>query len=76
MGPIASGGVQVLNPEIVRRLGIDERSIDLVAEREARELERRAHTYRGDRQSLVDLGWGPTIDYSIDLAFLTMRLRA
>ena len=49
MGAIATGGVQVLNPEIVRALGIDERTIDRVAELEGRELSRRALAYRGER---------------------------
>jgi putative phosphoribosyl transferase len=49
MGAIASGGVQVLNPDIVRALGIPDRTIDRVADVEGRELERRARAYRGDR---------------------------
>jgi putative phosphoribosyl transferase len=49
MGAIATGGVQVLNPDIVRALGIPERTIDRVAEVEGRELARRAHAYRGER---------------------------
>jgi len=49
MGAIATGGVQVLNPDIVRALGISEGTIDRVAAQEGRELDRRAHAYRGDR---------------------------
>jgi len=49
MGAIATGGVQVLNPDIVRALGITEQAIDRVAELESRELARRAHAYRGER---------------------------
>jgi putative phosphoribosyl transferase len=49
MGAIASGGVQVLNPDIVSALGITEHTIDRVAESEGRELERRARAYRGER---------------------------
>jgi putative phosphoribosyl transferase len=48
MGAIASGGVQVLNSDIIRALGIDDRIIDRVAAVEGRELERRARVYRGD----------------------------
>lgn len=48
MGAIASGGVRVLNQEIVRSLRIDETTINNVAEKEQRELERRASLYRGD----------------------------
>ncbi|NJR73649.1 MAG: phosphoribosyltransferase [Scytonema sp. CRU_2_7] len=49
MGAIASGGVQVLNEEIVRSLGISEVVIQKVAAKEQQELERREHLYRGDR---------------------------
>jgi len=49
MGAIATGGVQVLNPGIVSALGISEQTIDRVAAAEGRELERRAHAYRGER---------------------------
>lgn len=52
MGAIASGGVRVLNEEAVRTLGIDQATIDTVAERELVELQRREHTYRGDRPPL------------------------
>src|SRR5881398_2425360 len=41
MGAIASGGVRVLNDEVVRLLQIPEEVIDSVAESEWRELERR-----------------------------------
>ncbi len=49
MGAIASGGVRVLNDEIVQGLGIPDNVIDAVAAREQRELARREHLYRGDR---------------------------
>jgi putative phosphoribosyl transferase len=49
MGAIATGGVQVLNPDIVRALGISDHTIDRVAQVEGRELDRRARAYRGDR---------------------------
>jgi putative phosphoribosyl transferase len=52
MGAIASGGVRVLNAEIVRELGLDEQLIDRVAAREGEELARREHAYRGDRPPL------------------------
>lgn len=48
-GAIASGGVRVLNEEVVRGLDISDAAIDLVAQREYRELERRERAYRGDR---------------------------
>jgi putative phosphoribosyl transferase len=48
MGAIASGGVRVLNEEIVRGLGVSEQTIERVAAREQRELRRREHAYRGN----------------------------
>ncbi len=52
MGAIASGGIRVLNQDVVRALGIPERVIDEVANREQRELERRAELFRGSRGPL------------------------
>lgn len=49
MGAIASGGIRVINEELVATLSIPESVIDAVAEREQRELERREREYRGDR---------------------------
>lgn len=49
MGAIASGGVRVLNDDVVQALHIPERVIEAVAARELRELERRERAYRGDR---------------------------
>jgi len=49
MGAIASGGIRVLNPEVVRMLRVPEHAIDAVAAKEERELERRERAYRGDR---------------------------
>lgn len=49
MGAIAEGGVQVLNHEVVRELGISPEVIDQVAARETIELERRARLYRDGR---------------------------
>lgn len=47
MGAIASGGVRVLNDDVVDRLGISTAAINAVAEKEQRELERRELAYRG-----------------------------
>src|SRR2546425_20005 len=41
MGAIASGGIKVLNEEVVQGLGIPDWMIDEAAQREQRELERR-----------------------------------
>ena len=49
MGAIASGGVVVLNDEVVRSGTVRRAEIDRVIESERRELERREHRYRGDR---------------------------
>src|SRR5215217_1533133 len=49
MGAIATGGVRVLNKEVVRYLNIPGEVIDAVAAEEQRELERRERLYRGDR---------------------------
>jgi predicted phosphoribosyltransferase len=49
MGAIATGGVRVLNGSVVESLGISDETIDSVAERELRELERRERAYRGER---------------------------
>lgn len=49
MGAIASGGVRVLNYDVVSWLGISGKTIDTVAAHEFRELQRRDRAYRGDR---------------------------
>jgi len=49
MGAVATGGVRVLNDEIVRGLGISDHQIDAVVARELHELARRERLYRGDR---------------------------
>jgi len=49
MGAIATGGVRVLNPDVVRPLQIADEIIDAVAQQELRELERRERLYRDDR---------------------------
>jgi putative phosphoribosyl transferase len=49
MGAIASGGARVLNEEVVNALGVPERVLEQVTERERAELERRERAFRGDR---------------------------
>jgi putative phosphoribosyl transferase len=51
MGAIASGGVRVLNYDVLSWLKISSKTIDEVAARELRELQRRDRLYRGDRPS-------------------------
>ncbi|OAI43231.1 phosphoribosyl transferase [Verrucomicrobia bacterium SCGC AG-212-E04] len=49
MGAIASGGVRVLNREVVEVAGVPDQVIDAVAAQEQAELERRERIYRGDQ---------------------------
>jgi predicted phosphoribosyltransferase len=49
MGAVASGGVRVLNHEVVEALHISHQAIESVSKEELRELERRERAYRGSR---------------------------
>jgi putative phosphoribosyl transferase len=49
IGAIASGGIRVLNEDIIRVLSVPEEVINMVARNELQELERREHHYRGNR---------------------------
>jgi putative phosphoribosyl transferase len=49
MGAIATGGVCLLNDDVVQRLRIPAEVIDAVAAVQREELERRERAYRGDR---------------------------
>lgn len=52
IGAIASGGVRVLNEDIIHALNIPEAMINRVAQQELQELGRREQLYRGDRPML------------------------
>ncbi len=52
LGAIASGGVRILNHDIVDTLQISEQEIENIAGQEQQELERREHSYRGNRPPL------------------------
>ncbi len=52
MGAIASGGVRVLNDEVLEYMPLPPSAIEAVAEREERELTRREKEYRGNRPPL------------------------
>jgi predicted phosphoribosyltransferase len=52
MGAIASGGVGVLNDEVVRLYRIPPQVVDAIAREEQTELERREQAYRGGRPPL------------------------
>ena len=49
MGAIASGGVRVLNRDIVEDIGISRPEVEAVTRAEEAELRRRERVYRGDR---------------------------
>jgi putative phosphoribosyl transferase len=49
MGAVATGGVRVLNKDVVEQLGITRDEIEQVTQRERAELARREALYRGDR---------------------------
>ncbi|MFB7512577.1 alpha/beta family hydrolase [Streptomyces sp. NPDC056144] len=49
MGALGEGGVRVLNDQVLRETGVDDRDLAAVEEREHAELEARTRRYRGDR---------------------------
>ena len=56
MGAIGSGGVLVLNEEVVRQLSIPQSTIEAVTAEEDAELHRRERSYRGSRPPLDVVG--------------------
>ena len=52
MGAIASGGVRVMNDDVLRYVPVSQAMIDRVAEAEGWELQRREKAYRGNRPPL------------------------
>ena len=52
LGAIASGGVRILNDEVVNALNIPLETINRLTAREEQELRRREQAYRGDRPPL------------------------
>jgi predicted phosphoribosyltransferase len=53
LGAIASGGVRVLNLDVLAATGISDEEVEAVADRELAELERREASYRGGRAPLA-----------------------
>jgi predicted phosphoribosyltransferase len=53
MGAIASGGIRILKEDTLRANHIDQRTFEVVAERETQELLRREHAYRATRPAVV-----------------------
>jgi predicted phosphoribosyltransferase len=49
MGAVASGGLRVVNDDVVRALGLTEAIVERVAAKELIELKRREELYRGNR---------------------------
>jgi putative phosphoribosyl transferase len=49
IGAIASGGIRILNEDVIQVLGVNQMTIERVTERETAELQRRERQYRGDR---------------------------
>jgi len=52
LGAISSGGIRVLNDEIVHELNISNDVLEMVTQRELQELKRREQAYRGDHPPL------------------------
>jgi putative phosphoribosyl transferase len=82
MGAIASGGVRVLNEEVVQSLNIPDSVIDQVTGQEQRELERRESAYRGKRpaygiqgRTLILIDDGLATGASMRAAVVALRKR-
>lgn len=56
MGAIASGGIRVLNTNVLEELAVSPRTVETVATREQAELERRERAYRGGRPPIDPRG--------------------
>lgn len=56
MGAIASGGVRVMNQQVVEAVGVAQDEIDAVAGREQKELDRREQAYRDDQAPAMFAG--------------------
>jgi putative phosphoribosyl transferase len=52
IGAIASGGVRILNHDIIQAVGLRKSMIDKVTEQELEELKRREQQYRGNRSPI------------------------
>jgi putative phosphoribosyl transferase len=49
MGAVATGGIRVVNRDVVRSVGVSDAAVERIAAREIAELHRRERLYRGDR---------------------------
>jgi len=52
MGAVASGGLRVLNQDVITKLGIPTEQIERVCIKEEREIARRSAVYRGGKQTV------------------------
>ena len=82
MGAVASGGVEVRNPEVLRQVGVEEGVFRAVAARELRELLRRETAYRGSRvpvevrnRTVILVDDGIATGSTIRAAIRALRLR-
>lgn len=51
IGAIASGGTRLLNVNIIRSLHLPPQQVEAITQQETKELERREHLYRGNRDA-------------------------
>jgi putative phosphoribosyl transferase len=49
-GAVASGGTQIFNEDVIEGSGVTDSQLQPVIDRELKELERREHLFRGDRE--------------------------
>jgi predicted phosphoribosyltransferase len=82
MGAIASGGVRVLNEDLIRSASIPDEVVDAVAAEEERELERREREYREGRppidvkgRTVILVDDGLATGSSMRVAVLALRNR-
>lgn len=80
MGAIATGGVRVINTEVVDALHVAPAEIEEIALREAEELSRREKLYRGDRpshpvtgESVILVDDGVATGYSMRAAVVAVK---
>ena len=52
IGAIASGGARLLNDKMIRSLHLPPQQVEAITQQETKELERREHLYRGERNAL------------------------
>jgi predicted phosphoribosyltransferase len=83
IGAIASGGVRVLNPDTIAVLGVDDRTIEEITQRELLELHRREDAYRGGLpahdvrgRTVILVDDGLATGASMQAAIVAMRKRA